>query len=105
MGGGKPLPSAANEQLPEGENLSGFLIPTLKRPTEALGDGQLRNFLDLRHKHDKQRKNPAGYPPSGRKKPEQPFLVLSTPRRKDVKAKPSGKYENTEISSWNCACT
>jgi hypothetical protein len=32
--------SAVNEQLPEGENLSGFLIPAPKRPAEASGDSQ-----------------------------------------------------------------
>jgi hypothetical protein len=97
-------PSVACEHLPEDEN-SGILIPGPKRPAEASGEQTAAEIPgSARHEHDKKREIPGGYPPSGHKNPELPHPALSAPRKPEVKAKPSGENEYTEISSWNCAC-
>jgi len=43
-----------------------------------------------RHEDQKKRENAGGYPPSGQKNSELPIPILSTPRKQDVKANPSG---------------
>jgi hypothetical protein len=65
---------------------SGHHIPGPKRSVEALGDGQDDLPGSVRYEHDKKRENTGGYPPSGRKNPEQLCPVFPASRRQNETA-------------------
>jgi hypothetical protein len=60
------------------------------RSQEAQGQAMAKFPGSARYEQDKKRENPGSYPPSGHKTPEKLHPVPSAPRKKDVKAKPSG---------------
>jgi len=83
---------------------TGLLVPAPNPSERRSGLPAIGIPGSARHEHDKKRKESGGYPPSGHKKPEQPYPVLSAPRKQGTNSSPSGENKNTEISSWICAC-
>jgi hypothetical protein len=97
-------PLVGNEKLREDESLSGFSSPPQSARQMRSGRHSGKIPGSVHFCHDNQRENLGGYPSSGHKNPEQPFPVLSVPWKEDHFAKPPGKDQYTENSSWNCAC-